>query len=99
MADAKQNGNSNHLRITDDDWNAMVDRRDKLDEDIEDLLTRKSLRMATIAINDRAHLSASLKKAHNMRERDLMASYRKRLDELKRDAGLAGETDDEEGAA
>lgn len=102
MADStttKQNGTTNHLRITDEDWNSMVDRRDKLDEDIEDALNRKSVRMAAIAVNERAHLSASLKKAHNMRERDSLATYRKRLDDLKQELAAAGETVEESGAA
>ena len=100
MADSKQNGtNNNHLRITDDDWNAMADRRDKLDEDIDDALSRKSLRMAGIAVNDRAHLSVSLKKAHNMRERDRLASYRKRLDDLKQELVAAGEPVSDEDVA
>lgn len=106
MADTpatKQNGAYNQLRITDDDWNAMADRRDNLDKDIADALNRKSLRMAAIAINDRAHLSASLKKAHNMRERDRLAGYRKRLDDLKQELVAAGESveeeDEEEGVA
>jgi hypothetical protein len=90
MADT--NGN-NHLRITDDDWTSMCDRRDALDKEIEDAISRGSIRMAGIAINDRAHLSASLKKAHNMRERDRLASYRKRLDDLKAANGVTSETE------
>jgi hypothetical protein len=105
MADTKVDGKNNntHLRITDDDWNAMADRRDKLDEDIEDAFARKSLRMAAIAINERAHLSAALKKAHNMRERDHLAHYRKRLEELKDELEKQGiattETEEDEGVA
>jgi hypothetical protein len=90
---------TNGLRITDEDWNAMADRRDNLDKDIEEALQRKSLRMAGIAVNDRAHLSASLKKAHNMRERDRLATYRKRLDDLKAELAAAGESVEEAGAA
>jgi hypothetical protein len=98
-ATPKQGGTTNHLRITDEDWGAMCDRRDDLDKDIEDALSRKSIRMAAIAINDRAHLSASLKKAHNMRERDRLATYRKRLDDLKQDLTAAGETVEEDVAS
>jgi hypothetical protein len=101
MADAQatQNGTNNHLRISDKEWDQMCDRRDRLDQDIEETLKDKSLRMANIAISDRAHLSASLKKAHNMRERDRLASYRKRMDDLKQAMIAAGEPVEDEGAA
>ena len=86
-------------RITDEDWSAMCNRRDDLDKDIEDALNRKSIRMAAIAIKDRAHLSASLKKAHNMRERDTLATYRKRLDDLKQVVTPTVETEPEKAAS
>lgn len=75
------------MRISDQDWNDMADRRDRLDEDIDKAFQRRSVRMAAIAIDERAGLSAQLKKAHNMREREKLASYRKRLDDLKVELG------------
>lgn len=82
-------------RISERDWNDMCDQRDNLDKVIVDALQRKSVRMANIFIKDRAHLSASLKKAHNMRERDKLATYRKQLDELKTELIAAGATPEE----
>jgi hypothetical protein len=97
MADnaTTQPGGTATQRITDEDWSAMCDRRDDLDKDIEDALNRQSIRMAAIAINDRAHLSTSLRKAHNMRERDRLATYRKQLDDLKQTTTATGEADAE----
>ncbi|GHO51428.1 hypothetical protein [Ktedonospora formicarum] len=103
MADQQTTAQNTSARISEKDWNDMCDQRDNLDKVIEDALGRKSVRMANIFITDRAHLSASLKKAHNMRERDKLASYRKRLDELKIEVGAtdsgSGETASEEGVA
>ena len=39
--------------------------------------------MVGIAINERSSLSRELIKAHNMRERDTLADFRKRFEELK----------------
>src|SRR5437899_214040 len=102
MAD-QTNAQSPSLRISEKDWNDMCDQRDNLDKMIDDALQRGSVRMANIFINDRAHLSASLKKAHNMRERDKLASYRKRIDEIKAQLIASGvspeEVDAEQGVA
>lgn len=100
MADATQTAPSNanlNLRIKEEDWNSMCDRRDNLDKDIDDAIKRRSLRMVVIAIDERAGLSKQLIKAHNMRERDTLASYRKRVDELK--AELEKELEDAKQAA
>lgn len=99
---ATQNG-ATQQRVSAKDWDDMCDQRDNLDKVIEDALKRKSVRMANIFINDRANLSNSLKKAHNMRERDKLASYRKRLEDLKDeletlDTGTS-DNEPEEGAA
>ena len=80
--DTKKSSNKK-LRIDDIDWDAMLKRRDQLEDDIEKSLQRESVVMASVAIDERANLSAKLIKIHNMRERDTVSLYRKQLDRLK----------------